>query len=75
MNGTRAYHGGARSRDDYETAIDMLGTGRFDGSELITDRIRLEDVVEKGFDRLLDDKSSVKIVVEHNSYFHVVTKL
>lgn len=66
MNGTRAYHGGGRSRDDYQTAIDMLGTGRFDGSELITDRIGLADVVEEGFERLLEDKSNVKIIVEHD---------
>ena len=66
MNGTRAYHGGARSRDDYETAIGMLDAGYFDGEPLVTDRIRLENIVEDGFEQLLNDKSSVKVIVEHN---------
>lgn len=64
MNGTRAYHGGARSRDDYETAIGMLDAGHFDGDSLITDRIGLDEIVESGFEKLIGDKSSVKIIVE-----------
>lgn len=64
MNGTRAYHGGARSRDDYETAIGMLSAGHFTGDALVTDRIGLDDIVEDGFEQLLSDKSSVKVIVE-----------
>lgn len=64
MNGTRAYHGGARSRDDYETAIDMLDAGYFDGSSLVTDRIGLDDIVADGFEKLIEDKSSVKIIIK-----------
>lgn len=66
MNGTRAYHGGARSRDDYETAIGMLDSGRFDGRSLVTDRIGLDSIVEDGFEKLIEDKSSVKVVVEQD---------
>lgn len=66
MNGTRAYHGGARSKDDYETAIGMLDTGYFDGSSLVTDRIGLESIVEDGFEKLIENKSSVKVVVEQD---------
>ena len=64
MNGARAYHGGARSRDDYETAIGMLDAGYFDGDSLVTDRIGLDEIVESGFEKLTGDKSSVKIIVE-----------
>jgi len=66
MNGTRAYHGGARSRDDYETAIGMLDAGHFDGNSLVTDRISLDTIVEDGFEKLIEDKSSVKVIVEQD---------
>jgi (R,R)-butanediol dehydrogenase/meso-butanediol dehydrogenase/diacetyl reductase len=64
MNGTRAYHGSVRARDDYETAIGMLDAGHFDGDSLVTDRIDLDGIVDDGFERLISDKSSVKVVVE-----------
>jgi Zn-dependent alcohol dehydrogenase len=66
MNGTRAYHGGSQSRDDCGTATEMLGTGRFDGNALITDRIRLADIVDEGFERPPEDGSSVKVVAGHD---------
>jgi len=56
MNGTQAYRGGSRSRDDCGTAIEMLRTGRFDGNALITDRIRLADAVNEGFERPPEDR-------------------
>jgi len=40
----------------------MLGTGRFDGNALITDCIRLADIVDEGFERPPEDRSSVKVV-------------
>jgi len=64
MDGTYAYHGGTRSRDGYETAIGMLDSGYFDGDSLVTDRIGLDGIVEAGFEKLIGDKSSVKIIVE-----------
>ena len=62
MGGTRAYYEGSRSRDDCWTAIGTPGTGRFDGNALITNRIRLADVIDGGFERLPEDRSSVKVV-------------
>jgi (R,R)-butanediol dehydrogenase/meso-butanediol dehydrogenase/diacetyl reductase len=45
--------------------IDMLADGRLDPEPLITDRIQLEDIVENGFERLLDaDSDQVKIMVQ-----------
>ncbi len=38
--------------------------GYYRAEDLITARIALADVVEKGFETLLNDKSQVKIIVE-----------
>ena len=45
--------------------IDMLAAGRLDPDPLITDRIALDNIVDRGFERLLDtDSEQVKIMVE-----------
>lgn len=49
---------------EWETAVELLASGRLDPSPLVTDRIAVEDAVENGFERLLKDKdSSVKVLV------------
>lgn len=65
LSGTLAYLGGPRSGEEYGMVIDMLADGRLDPEPLITDRIQLEDIVENGFERLLDaDSDQVKIMVQ-----------
>ncbi|WEL17146.1 MULTISPECIES: 2,3-butanediol dehydrogenase [unclassified Halorhabdus] len=63
--GSIAYQGGPRSGEEFGMVIDMLEDGRLDPEPLITDRIGLEDIVEDGFEQLLDPESDqVKILVK-----------
>jgi len=67
VTGTLAYLGGPRSDEEYGMVIDMLADGRLDPEPFITDRIGLEEIVEDGFDRLIDPESDhVKILVKPN---------
>nr|WP_318153349.1 2,3-butanediol dehydrogenase [Halomonas sp. ML-15] len=58
MKGIIAY------RHIYPAVIALMQQGYFRAEDLITGRIALDDIVEKGFDALLNDKSHVKIIVE-----------
>lgn len=57
MKGIIAY------RHIYPAVIALMQQGYFRAEDLITGRIALDDIVEKGFDTLLNDKSHVKIIV------------
>ncbi len=57
MRGTIAY------RHVYPAVMVLMQRGFFRAEDLVTDRICLDDVVAKGFDRLLADKSQIKIMV------------
>jgi (R,R)-butanediol dehydrogenase/meso-butanediol dehydrogenase/diacetyl reductase len=63
--GTNAYVGGPRSHEEFGKVIDMIGAGKLDPDPLITDRIGLSEIVDQGFDRLIDtDTDQVKILVK-----------
>ncbi|EJN60228.1 2,3-butanediol dehydrogenase [Halogranum rubrum] len=65
ITGTLAYLGGPRSDEEYGMVIDMLADGTLDPEPLITDRIGLDDIVDDGFESLLDSESDqVKILVK-----------
>lgn len=65
LNGTLAYLGGPRSGEEYGMVIDMLADGTLDPDPLVTDRIGLDDIVDDGFEALLDEESEqVKIFVK-----------
>lgn len=65
ITGTLAYEGGPRSAREFGPTIQMLADGQFDPDSLITNRIDLDEIVESGFDPLLDSESDqVKILVE-----------
>jgi len=65
VTGTLAYLGGPRSTEEYGMVIEMLADGRLDPDPFITGRIGLEELVEDGFDRLIDpDSDHVKILVK-----------
>ncbi|SFL08895.1 (R,R)-butanediol dehydrogenase / meso-butanediol dehydrogenase / diacetyl reductase [Halogranum rubrum] len=65
ITGTLAYLGGPRADEEYGMVIDMLADGTLDPEPLITDRIGLDDIVDDGFESLLDDQSDqVKILVK-----------
>lgn len=56
--GSLAYYG------EFDTAISLLADGRIVGEPLITGKIKLDDIVEKGFEELIAHKeSNIKILV------------
>ncbi len=64
VRGSIAYQGGPRSGEEFGMVIDMLADERLDPEALITGRIDLGDVVDDGFEALLDEESDqVKILV------------
>lgn len=65
LSGTLAYKGGPRSDEDFGAVIDMFESGALDPEALISSRIDLENVVEDGFEALLDsEREEVKILVD-----------
>lgn len=53
----------AYDREEMSLPIDYLVQGRLSTKGMITDIIRLDDIVKKGFDRLVASSEPVKIVV------------
>ncbi|MFC6838206.1 2,3-butanediol dehydrogenase [Halomarina ordinaria] len=65
LTGTLAYLGGPRASEEYGMVVDMLADGTLDPDPLVTDRIGLDDIVDDGFESLLDEESDqVKIFVK-----------
>jgi (R,R)-butanediol dehydrogenase/meso-butanediol dehydrogenase/diacetyl reductase len=63
--GTNAYVGGPRSHEEFGRVIDMIGDEKLDPDPLITDRIGLSEIVDRGFDRLTETHTDqVKILVK-----------
>ncbi|MBQ5152165.1 2,3-butanediol dehydrogenase [Macrococcoides caseolyticum] len=56
----------AYSRASYQQTIDLMGSGQIDTESTITGEIKLDDIVEHGFEKLTNDKSQVKILVKLN---------
>ncbi|MYL53844.1 zinc-binding dehydrogenase [Pontibacillus yanchengensis] len=54
----------AYSPSSFQQTVDLMGTGQLKPQEMITDKIQLDDIVEKGFEALSNDKSQAKILVE-----------
>ena len=57
MKGVIAY------RDVFPKVLELMGKGYFSKDILVTKRIKLEDIVEEGFEALVKEKSQVKILV------------
>jgi (R,R)-butanediol dehydrogenase/meso-butanediol dehydrogenase/diacetyl reductase len=65
LTGTLAYLGGPRSGEEFGMVVDMLADGRLDPDPFVTGHVGLDDVVEEGFESLLDPESEhVKLLVE-----------
>jgi len=61
-------------RDDHPATIALIREGRVDPFQFITGRIDLGDIVERGFDELIDNKEeNVKIMVHPASPVHPVS--
>ncbi|MFP3918685.1 2,3-butanediol dehydrogenase [Lysinibacillus telephonicus] len=50
-------------RHVFPEVIEMIGTGRLDVKQVITKKIELDDIVEEGFNQLINDKKQAKILV------------
>lgn len=50
-------------RDVFPAVISLMEKGFFPAEKLVTQRIKLDDVVEQGFEALLKEKNQVKILV------------
>ncbi|GAB6154074.1 2,3-butanediol dehydrogenase [Desulfosporosinus burensis] len=56
--GSLAYNG------EFATAIDLLNDGRLSAEPMITGKIKLEDIIERGFEELVNRKeANIKILV------------
>lgn len=65
LDGTLAYEGGPRSDEEFGPVVEMFASGALDPEALVTSRISLDDVVENGFEALLDpDREEVKVLVD-----------
>ncbi|WP_077210382.1 2,3-butanediol dehydrogenase [Bacillus dakarensis] len=48
----------------FQQTIDLIANGQLEAKKVITDHIELEDIIEKGFEALINDKSQAKILVK-----------
>ena len=48
----------------FQQTIDLIVNGQLEAKKVITDHIELDDIVEKGFTSLIEDKSQAKILVK-----------
>lgn len=50
--------------NEFPQVIDMMATKRIDVEKVITNRTQLENIVEDGIEKLLNDKAEAKILVK-----------
>lgn len=63
--GTAAFEGGPRSKKEFAVTARGFAEGTLDPELLVTSRIGLDDIVESGFEHLLDeDNDEMKILVK-----------
>ncbi len=51
-------------RDVFPAVLKLMEQGYFSKDKLVTKRIKIDDIVEEGFEALVKEKSQVKILVE-----------
>ena len=56
----------AYSPTTFQQTIDLIANGSLDVKSVVTDEIELENIVESGFEQLVNDKSQAKILVNLN---------
>lgn len=62
--GTAAYQAGPLADTEFGATLEYFADGTFNPEPLLSERIALEDIVEDGFERLLDAESdAIKILV------------
>jgi len=64
VNGSAAFHAGPRATDEAGVTARNFADGTLDPELLVTSRIELEDIVEDGFERLVDPSNDeMKVLV------------
>lgn len=63
-SGVRISSSLAYEPDIFEATIKMIESGQIDPTPVITDRIELDQIVNHGFEKLLNDKTQSKILVK-----------
>ena len=53
-------------RDIFPAVMNLMTKGYFPADQLVTKRIKLDDVVAEGFETLVNDKDQIKILVSSN---------
>ena len=48
----------------FQQTIDLINEGNSKVKDVITDEIELDDIVESGFEQLINDKSQAKILIK-----------
>lgn len=48
----------------FQQTIDLINEGNLKVKDVITDEIELDDIVELGFEKLINDKSQSKILIK-----------
>ncbi|MEH7309091.1 2,3-butanediol dehydrogenase [Neobacillus drentensis] len=61
--GERKINSSLGYRHNFQEVIHLLASGKIDGSKLITNKIYIDDIVKKGFEKLKNDKTQCKILV------------
>lgn len=62
---TAAFHGGPRSEEEFSITARGFAEETLEPERLVTSRIALNDIVDAGFERLLNDKSDeIRILVK-----------
>ena len=54
----------AYSPTTFQQTVDLMGTGQLKPQGIVTSQIKLDDIVEGGFEALTNDKTQAKILVE-----------
>lgn len=50
--------------NEFPQVIDLMATKQIDVSKVVTSKIKLDDIVSEGFEKLLNDKTEAKILIE-----------
>jgi (R,R)-butanediol dehydrogenase/meso-butanediol dehydrogenase/diacetyl reductase len=61
--GDRAMGASVGYANDHEQAVELVRSGKVNLEPFITSRIKVDDLIEQGFERLIADRSEVKVVV------------
>lgn len=63
-SGVKITSSAAYEPSSFQKALDLIASGAINAKKIITNRIKLEKIVDEGFEALTEDKTEVKILLE-----------